>query len=203
MRKIYAKYASITRQASVRSYIFCSALRISFLKKTFMKPLFVSRFISLGLTLGLALQVSVALAQPATLDARELPIHDAARMGTQSEVAQLLRATPSQRDARSTLGATPLHYAAMNEDVGPLKTLLAAGANPNARDSEGRTPLHMAVFATRTGHVKLLLQAGADPLLKTDAGRDVLSLARKVRADEAAGEISLWILKGCKPGSAC
>jgi hypothetical protein len=46
----------------------------------------------------------------------------------------------------------------------------------------------------------LLLQAGSDPLLKTNDGRDVLSMARKVRADEIAGEISLWILKGCKPG---
>jgi hypothetical protein len=61
----------------------------------------------------------------------------------------------------------------------------------------------MAAFSTRTPHTKLLLQAGADPLLKTEAGRDVLSLARKVRADEVAGEISLWILKGCKPGRPC
>ena len=75
--------------------------------------------------------------------------------------------------------------------------------SPNARDTEGRTPLHMAAFSTHTVHTKLLLQAGADPMLKTDAGRDVLSLARKVRADEVAGEISLWVLKGCKPGMPC
>ena len=73
-------------------------------------------------------------------------------------------------------------------------------ANPNARDSDGRTPLHMAAFTTRRDNTMLLLQAGADPLLKTNDGRDVLSMARKVRADEIAGEISLWILKGCKPG---
>lgn len=133
----------------------------------------------------------------------ELPIHDAARIGAQNDVELLLRAAPQNRDARTPLGATPLHYAAMNQDIGPLKALVAAGANPNARDVEGRTPLHMAAFATRTAHAKLLLQAGADPLLKTEAGRDVLSLARKVRADEVAGEISLWILKACKPGRAC
>ena len=125
------------------------------------------------------------------------------RKRTEAEVQRLLTASPQQRDARSTLGATPLHYAAMNVDVGPLKALIAAGANPNARDSEGRTPLHMAAFSQRTAHAKLLLQAGADPQLKTEAGRDVLSLARKVRADEVAGEISLWILKGCKPGRPC
>ena len=168
-----------------------------------MKSNFWSRTTPIGLALCLALQVTGAVAQPAVLGMNELPIHDAARMGTQAEVEQLLRASAQNRDARTPLGATPLHYAAMNENTGPLKALLAAGANPNARDSEGRTPLHMAVFATRTAHVKPLLQAGADPQLKTEAGRDVLSLARKVRADEAAGEISLWILKGCKPGRAC
>jgi ankyrin repeat protein len=133
----------------------------------------------------------------------ELPIHDAARGGTQAEVERLLRAEPDLRDARAPLGATPLHYAAMNGDSGPLKALLAAGANPNARDGEGRTPLHMAAFATRTANAKLLLRGGADPHAKTDAGRDVLSMARKVRADELAGEISLWILKGCTPQKPC
>lgn len=133
----------------------------------------------------------------------EAPIHDAARMGTRSDVERLLRESPQARDLRTPLGASPLHYAAMNADSGALKALLVAGANPNARDSEGRTPLHMAAFSIRTANALLLLQAGSDPLLKTNAGRDVLSLARKVRADELAGEISLWILKGCKPGKPC
>jgi ankyrin repeat protein len=144
-----------------------------------------------------------AASAPATVGMNELPIHDAARMGTQQDMAALLRAVPAQRDARTALGATPAHYAALNLDSGPLKALLAAGANPNARDSEGRTPLHMAAFATRTENARLLLRAGADPLLKTEAGRDVLSLARRVRADELAGEVSLWILKGCKPERPC
>jgi ankyrin repeat protein len=170
-----------------------------------MKHTTGSRAAFIGLAICLALQTAGAWAQaaPETQGMNEMPIHDAARMGTQAEVEQLLRTAPKNRDVRTDLGATPLHYAAMNLDTGPLKALVAAGANPNARDSEGRTPLHMAAFATRTTHVKLLLQAGADPLLKTEAGRDVLSLARKVRADEVAGEISLWILKGCKPGRPC
>lgn len=155
-----------------------------------------------GLAACCVLQVALAQ-QPVTVGKNESPIHDAARMGKQAEVEKLLKAAPKSRDLRTDLGATPLHYAAMNEDMGPLKALIAAGANPNARDTEGRTPLHMAAFATRTAHVQALLQAGADPMLKTDAGRDVLSLARKVRADEVAGVISLWILKGCKPGKAC
>ena len=168
-----------------------------------MNLTFRARAASVGMVLLWALSIQPGFAQPALQGMNELPIHDAARAGTQKEVETLLKASAQNRDARTPLGATPMHYAAMNPDLGPLKALVGAGANPNARDLEGRTPLHMAAFSTRTPHTKLLLQAGADPLLKTEAGRDVLSLARKVRADEVAGEISLWILKACKPGRAC
>ncbi len=150
-----------------------------------------------------ALYPALALPADPTLGKNEQPIHDAARMATRQDVEKLLKASPQNRDVRTDLGATPLHYAAMNADGGPLMALIAAGANVNARDAEGRTPMHMAAFATRTQHALPLLNAGADPSLKTDAGRDVLSLARKVRADEFAGVVSLWILKGCKPRKPC
>lgn len=158
---------------------------------------------ALLLALACALQSSSMAATQLPLGANEQAIHDAARTGTRKDVEAILGRSPQARDARTELGITPLHYAAMNEDSGPLKALLAAGAAVNVRDGEGRTPLHMAAFATRTANGKLLLEAGADPALKTDAGRDVLSMARKVRADELAGVISLWILKGCKPGQPC
>ncbi len=161
-----------------------------------------TRIGSLALMLFTGL-LAPALATEATLGMNEQPIHDAARMGKRQDVEALLKATPKARDARTPLGITPLHYAAMNEDSGPLKALLAAGAAVNARDSEGRTPLHMAAFSTRSANAKLLLEAGADPAAKTDAGRDVLSMARKVRADEVAGIVSLWLLKGCQATKPC
>lgn len=133
----------------------------------------------------------------------ERPIHHAARVGQRAAVEAILRADPAQRDVATAYGSTPLHLAALNADPGPLQALIAAGAPVNARDSEGATPLHMAAHATRTRNAELLLQAGADPLLKTNNGRDVLSMARKVRADELAGVVSLWILKGCQPGRPC
>ncbi|MDO8933162.1 MAG: ankyrin repeat domain-containing protein [Rhodocyclaceae bacterium] len=148
------------------------------------------------------LSVAGWAAEP-TIGMNEQPIHDAARLGTRQDVEKILKADPAARDARTLLGSTPLHLAALNVDSGPLKALIAAGANVNARDKEGATPLHMAAFATRTEHARLLLEAGVDVGVKTDAGRDALSLARKVRADETAGIISLWILKGCKPGKPC
>ena len=39
--------------------------------------------------------------------------------------------------------------------------------------------------------------------IKTHAGRDALSMARKNMANEVAGVISLWVLKGCKAGKPC
>ena len=152
----------------------------------------------------LALVVQYAAAEDAAFGMNELPIHDAARLGTRADVERILKENPAMRDVpTASLGATPLHYAALNEDSGPLKALIAAGAKVNVRDKTGATPLHMAAFATRTEHAKLLLKAGADPYIKTDAGRDVMSMARKVRADEVAGIVSLWILKGCKAGMEC
>lgn len=141
-----------------------------------------------------------ALADPLSFDQ---PIHDAARLGSGKEVSRLLAADPKARDARTALGSQPLHLAAMNPDTTAMKALIAAGANVNARDNEGATPLHKAAYASRTEHTRILLEAGADPLAKTDNGRDATSMARKVKADEVAGVISLWLLKGCKAGRPC
>ncbi len=168
-----------------------------------MKRLFNLKTVLVVLSIGFTLPTAWAQTQPTseTLSGmNETPMHDAARMGARQDVERLLKASAQNRDVRTPLGATPLHYAAMNGDSGPLKVLLGVGANPNARDNDGRTPLHMAAFSTRKDNAMLLLQAGSDPMLKTNDGRDVLSLARKVRADEIAGEISLWLLKGCKAG---
>lgn len=152
----------------------------------------------------LALGAGLSVAAETSVGMNELPIFDAARMGTQADVERILKADPAMRDVASlTLGSKPLHMAALNPDSGPLKALLAAGAHVNARDKSGATPLHMAAFATRSEHTKLLLKAGADPFIKTKEGRDVPSLARRVRADEVAGIISLWVLKGCKAGQEC
>ncbi len=138
-----------------------------------------------------------------TLGANEPPIFDAARLGTAVETNKILKADPAMRDARNQLGSTPLHLAATNGDAGPLKALIAAGAEVNARDKEDNTPLHMAAYAGKSQAARLLLEAGADVNAKSTGGRTPLSLARKARADETAGIISLWVLKGCKPGKPC
>lgn len=130
-------------------------------------------------------------------------IHDVARMGSGADIVKILKANPAMRDARTGLGSTPLHLAATNPDVTALKALLAAGADVNAKDMDNITPLHMAAYTNRIENAKVLLEAGADVNAESNGGRTPLSMARKSRADELAGVISLWILKGCKAGGKC
>jgi hypothetical protein len=156
----------------------------------------------LGLILA-ALMLPAIGEEQKTLGANDQPIHDAARIGSAKDVEKILKETPAARDAKTGLGSQPVHLAASNPDSGPLKVLLAAGADANAKDFEGVTPLHMAVYVLSTRNTEILLDAGADPKAKTNAGRDVLSMARKMMANEAAGVISLWILKGCQPKKPC
>ena len=138
-----------------------------------------------------------------TIGAQDQAIHDAARMGTAGDVQKILKSTPRERDAANAHGSQPIHFAAYNADPGALKTLIAAGANPNARDIDGLTPLHMAVFARNAENTRRLLEAGADPRAKDKMGRDALAIAHEVMANDAAGVISLWILKGCQPKKPC
>ncbi len=100
---------------------------------------------------------------------------------------------PAQQDtsAPHSMNEGVIHDTARMGTREEIEKLLKA--TPSLRDA--RTPLGALPM--------LLLKTGADPLLKNNDGRDVLSRARKVRADELAGEVSLWILKGCKPVRPC
>lgn len=156
-------------------------------------------------SLLLTLLVAPAHAQapaPTSTFSPDQPVHDLARLGTAAEMRQLLKANPAAKDIRTAMGSTPLHLAATNPDSGVLKALLAAGADVNARDGEGATPLHLAAYADKSANATLLLQAGADVEAVTSNGRSVTSMGRKTMANEAVGVISLWMLKGCKPGKA-
>ena len=152
--------------------------------------------------LSIAALSSTAHAQQ-VLGQNDQIIHDAARIGSGAEVARIIKENPAMRDTRTGLGSTPLHLAATNPDVTAVKALLAAGADVNAKDMDGNTPLHMAAYTNRVENAKVLLEAGADVNIVSSGGRTPMAMARKSRADEIAGLISLWILKGCKSGGKC
>ena len=165
----------------------------------FMDKLLISGLIAM---LSVAALASAAHAQQ-VLGQNDQMIHDAARIGSGADIARIIKGNPAMRDARTSLGSTPLHLAATNPDVTALKALLAAGANVNAKDDDGNTPLHMAAYTNRIEHAKVLLEAGADVNVVSTGGRTPMAMARKSRADEIAGLIALWVLKGCKSGGKC
>lgn len=158
------------------------------------------------LVASLAVCSSFAIAQdmpPAEVTQGNQLVHDVAKTGTGARLKELLSKNPQLLNLKNVRGSTPLHLAAINPDPSAIEALLAAGAEVNGADDEGFTPLHMAAFHRQADYALLLLEAGADLNAKTVSGRTPLSMAEKARADETAGVISLWVLKGCKPKQGC
>ena len=58
-------------------------------------------------------------------------------------------------------GPTPLHYAALGNDVRKADALLEGGADPNAADRQGFTPLHFAAQQWSVQAAEILLGRGA------------------------------------------
>jgi hypothetical protein len=80
-----------------------------------------------------------------------------------------------------SLGATPLHSAALIEDPSIAQFLLDKGADINATDLDGNTPLHVAIKA-RGGNLPLvecLLAAGSSLEIKNNRGETPLDLIPK------------------------
>jgi len=58
-------------------------------------------------------------------------------------------------------GRTPLHYAALENDVVRLNDLLAHGADPDAADQDGFTPIHFASQQGALEAAEILINNGA------------------------------------------
>lgn len=59
-------------------------------------------------------------------------------------------------------GRSPLHYAAISNDVIAAQARLAAGDDPNHQDGQGFTPLHFAAQQWSIEVARLLLDHGAE-----------------------------------------
>ena len=119
------------------------------------------------------------------------PLHMAATKGLMVMVSALLDADADPMARDEALGATPLHFAAIEaadpatgslladlDTWGVVNLLVEAGADPDARDKENATPLHWAIWHDAgPTTVAALLDAGADPNVLSDRGATPLILA--------------------------
>jgi len=79
------------------------------------------------------------------------------------DIVQRLIAAGADLDAQSTIGFTPLLFAARNGDLKASKVLLDAGAQVNRRGSDGTHALPLAIVSGSADVALLLLERGADP----------------------------------------
>jgi ankyrin repeat protein len=59
-------------------------------------------------------------------------------------------------------GRSPLHYAALSNDLDAAHARIEAGDDPSRRDVQGLTPLHFAAQSGAAEVAELLLTAGAE-----------------------------------------
>ncbi len=102
----------------------------------------------------------------------ELSIFEAAALGRDDRIRQLLERDPSSANAWSPDGYTPLGLAAFFARPSTVRLLLKAGADVHAvaRNYMKVQPLHAAVASRNADIVALMLEAGADPNARQQVG---------------------------------
>ena len=110
-------------------------------------------------------------------------IYEAAQAGDIYKVRALLAIDPilaKRREAKRPL--TPLHLAAMQDNIPLAELLLAYGADINAIDPlTGRTPLHLAAHHGSRQITSYLLMRGADRQAIDNSGLTPLQVAERAQ----------------------
>jgi ankyrin repeat protein len=106
---------------------------------------------------------------------RALDVFEAAALGDDARLEELLQGEPELARSWSSDGFTALHYAAFFGTPKAIRTLLAHGAEvetpaTNEQFAPQARPLHSAVAAGRSENAEALLEAGADPNARQHGG---------------------------------
>jgi ankyrin repeat protein len=113
-----------------------------------------------------------------TLAAADLRLVDAAKNGDKSAIANLLKEHVDVNAAQGD-GATPLAWAAHQDDLETAGLLIAASADVNKANDYGVTPLLLACENGSAAMGAILLKAGADPNLARPTGQTPLMTASR------------------------
>jgi ankyrin repeat protein len=128
----------------------------------------------------------------------ELDVLEAAGLGAEERLDELLAHDASLVAARASDGFTPLHFAAFFGHPGAARILVEHGADVNAvADNPMKVqPLHSAAAASCREIAELLLEHRADPNAKQASGHTPLDAARQNGDDDLA---QLLIRHGATP----
>jgi ankyrin repeat protein len=116
----------------------------------------------------------------------ELDVFEAAALGAEERLDDLLAQDESLVSARSADGFTPLHFAAFFAHPGAARVLVERGADVSdvAQNPMKVQPLHSAAAGNCLEIVALLLEHGADPNAEQEGGFVPIDAARQHGADE-------------------
>ena len=91
-----------------------------------------------------------------------MPLHYAAGNRRKSFLVSMLIEAGVNVNVSTSLGTTPLHYAAKSGSETTVAMLVKAGAAVNAKDASGSMPLHNARDYNNPRSCPILLRAGAE-----------------------------------------
>jgi ankyrin repeat protein len=98
-------------------------------------------------------------------------------MAALPEIAEMLIARGAEVNAMNAYGLTPLHAAARRRLNNVVEVLITRGAGVNLVGPNGRTPLHVAAIYGEVNLVRMLLAKGADPNALTSDKENALHAA--------------------------
>ena len=99
-----------------------------------------------------------------------------------AQTLETLLQRPRDPNVADDIGKTPLHYAAANGHIKPMRMLLEAGDTKDARDTQaaGWTPFLLAAWRGHVDSVSFLIEAGVDKDFETlNKGKTALHLAAR------------------------
>ena len=116
----------------------------------------------------------------------DVTLVEAVKNGDITAVRALLQAR-ADVNARTSDGATALHWAAYRNDLESADRLIRAGADVTVANAYGVTPLSLACTNGNAALVERLLQAGANPNTALPGGETVLMTAARTGKVDAIG----------------
>ena len=129
----------------------------------------------------------MAAAPAATRSAVDTALLEAVESGDHAAAMRLLSAKGANVNYLGADGATPIMYAAANNDLELVRALIKAGADVKLANQFGSSALTEAAIIGSAPVISALLKAGADPNYKTPDGETpLMAAARSGKVDAAA-----------------